>query len=279
MYWILGRLIHIANTEPGKAVKLLTLENDKVGNLGRKLNPASVSIVNPPVNGTATVDTLGNIIFQPNPGFIGVEVYTYKVCDDNNPPLCDTATQEVKVIMPRMSGAPVVNGTQAADDYANTLENLAVSGNVKMNDTDAEGDIQTIVAQNTTLAGVGTLVLNATGAYTFTPEPGFRGPVNFKYTVCDNGTPSACAEATLYILVGPFDPDPDVFETPWRVRLTASIVGNDTVPAGTTYGTPIPLAGNPPLSTITMLPNGTFDFMNRRVGTYQYNVPVCPAGH
>ena len=53
---------------------------------------------------------------------------------------------------------------------------------------------------------------------------------------------------------------------------------DDTVPAGTTYGTPIPLAGNPPLSTITMLPNGTFDFMNRRVGTYRYNVPVCPAG-
>ena len=158
------------------------------------------------------------------------------------------------------------------------LKNLAVSGNVKMNDTDPEGNIQSVVPQNTTINGVGTLVLGPTGNYTFTPVAGFRGPVNFKYNVCDNGIPSACAEATLYILVGPFDPDPDTYEIPWRVTLTASIVANDTVPLGTTYGTPIPLAGNPPLSSIVMQPNGTFEFKNRRVGTYLYNVPVCPAG-
>ena len=56
-------------------------------------------------------------------------------------------------------------------------------------------------------AGKGTLVLNADGSYTFTPVNGFTGPVDFPYTTCDNGTPQACATATLHILVEPAVPD------------------------------------------------------------------------
>ncbi|MBK9461018.1 MAG: hypothetical protein IPN94_16715 [Sphingobacteriales bacterium] len=37
------------------------------------------------------------------------------------------------------------------DDYAQTPFNTAVSGNVSTNDTDPEGDNQTVVAQTTTV--------------------------------------------------------------------------------------------------------------------------------
>ncbi len=44
-------------------------------------------------------------------------------------------------------------------------------------------------------------MLNSDGTFTFTPVNGFTGPVSFVYTTCDNGTPQACASATLYITV------------------------------------------------------------------------------
>ncbi|MBK7957854.1 MAG: cadherin-like domain-containing protein [Bacteroidetes bacterium] len=72
----------------------------------------------------------------------------------------------------------------------------------KANDTDPENNTQTVTAQTTTTAGKGTLVLNTDGTYTFTPDPSFvGGPVDFAYTTCDNGTPQACATATLHIMV------------------------------------------------------------------------------
>jgi hypothetical protein len=79
-----------------------------------------------------------------------------------------------------------------------------VSGNVKTNDSDAEGHTQTVVAQTTTIPGKGTLVLSANGSFAFTPAFNYAGPVLFVYTTCDNGTPQACADATLYVLVQSF---------------------------------------------------------------------------
>jgi hypothetical protein len=89
------------------------------------------------------------------------------------------------------------------DDYAQTPFQLPVSGNVKNNDTDPEGNVQTVTAQNTTIPGKGTLVLASSGLFTFTPVNGFYGPVQFPYSTCDSGTPQACAAATIHILVQP----------------------------------------------------------------------------
>ena len=69
---------------------------------------------------------------------------------------------------------------------------------------------QTVTAQTTTVPGKGTLVLAADGSYTFTPVAGFTGPVNFVYITCDNGVPQACASATLYVLVSPAPPTPNL---------------------------------------------------------------------
>jgi gliding motility-associated-like protein len=68
------------------------------------------------------------------------------------------------------------------------------------NDTDAQGNRQTVTPQ-LVIVPEGRLELNADGTYTFKPAPGFYGPVNFPYTVCDNGIPQACVQATLYIMV------------------------------------------------------------------------------
>ena len=187
----------IATTKVNTAVTLNSLANDKAGYPGGTLNPASVTVVTAPLHGTTTVNTTtGAITYTPATGFTGKDTLTYRVCDNSTPPLCATALQIITV-----EPANAINTTVAADDYNTTAINTAVSGNVKTNDSDPEGNTQTVTAQTTTSTGKGTLVLNADGTYTFTPVTGFTGSVSFVYTTCDNGVPQACANATLYITV------------------------------------------------------------------------------
>lgn len=188
-----------ATTPINTAVTLNTLANDKAGNNSTvALNPASVTVTTAPPNGTTIVNpATGAITYTPNPGFTGIDILTYQVCDLTSPtPLCATSTQVITV-----EPAGSANSTVAADDYNSTPLNKPVSGNVINNDSDPQTNTQTITAQNTTIPGKGTLVLNTNGTYTFTPVFGFTGPVNFPYEVCDNGSPVACTNATLYILV------------------------------------------------------------------------------
>jgi hypothetical protein len=190
-----------ATTPINTAVTLRTLANDKAGNNSTvALNPASVTVTTAPLHGTTSVNpATGDITFTPTPGYTGFDTLTYQVCDLSTPtPKCATSIQIITI-----EPAASTNTTTASDDYNSTALNTAVNGNVKTNDNDPQGNTQTVTAQNTTITGKGTLVLNTDGTYTFTPVTGFSGPVNFPYQTCDNGTPSVCTNATLYILVFP----------------------------------------------------------------------------
>ncbi len=191
----------MATTPLNTPVAINTLANDKAGNnTAVTLNPASVVITVAPLHGTATVNpSTGVVTYTPNNGYTGYDILTYEVFDFSSPtPLSATANQIITVIP-----AATVNSTVAADDYNSGILNNPITGNVRDNDSDPEGNQQTITLQNTTISGKGTLALANNGSYTFTPVPGFSGPVNFPYQVCDNGSPAACTNATLYLLVFP----------------------------------------------------------------------------
>jgi hypothetical protein len=189
---------------PG-SVTINVKANDTPGNTGGALgNPAPST----PAHGTATVSN-GNIVYTPAAGYFGEDVFTYQICETPGN-LCATTTVNITVKQP---GA--TNTTYAADDYASTNISTAVSGNVSANDTDPEGNTQTITAQ-TVNASAGTFTLQSDGSFTFAPASGFSGPVEFIYTTCDNGATSACANATLHLLVKS--------TTPLPVTLTSFIV-------------------------------------------------------
>ncbi len=190
-----------ATTPINTAITLNTLANDKAGNNSLvALNPASVTISTAPLHGTTTINPAnGNITYTPTAGYVGFDTLTYQVCDLSTPtPKCATSIQIITI-----EPAASTNTTTASDDYNSTPLNTNVSGNVKTNDNDPQGNTQTVTAQNTTIGGKGTLVLNTDGTYTFTPVSGFSGPVNFPYQTCDNGSPVVCTNATLYLLVFP----------------------------------------------------------------------------
>lgn len=192
--------VDFASTFTTTPVTLNTLNNDRcVVVTGCTLDATSVTIITPPTRGNATVNgTNGNITYTANSGVLGIDSLVYRVCVTDEASNCATAKQYITI-----NGPSALNTTYAADDFAVTAQSTPVSGNVKNNDGDAEGDNQTVTAQNTTVSA-GTLVLNTDGSYTFTPVDNFFGPVEFKYETCDdNPAGSVCANATLHILVVP----------------------------------------------------------------------------
>jgi gliding motility-associated-like protein len=101
--------------------------------------------------------------------------------------------------------ATAAPATIAADDFAKTPAGNSISGNVLLNDKNTGGASLTVTSNTTVPASKGVFVINANGTYSFTPAPGFTGPIDIVYTVC-GGTPAVCTNATLHILVEPVIP-------------------------------------------------------------------------
>lgn len=161
---------------------------------------------NPVANaGTMILNGNGNYTFTPATGFTGtVNPITYTISDGNGG--TDTAVINITV-HPNAAGA---NNVYANDDANAAPKGITMNGSVLTNDTDPEGNTIIVTAATangtaltigtaTVLPGVGTLTLNANGTYTFVPEPNFVGTVVIPYTICDNASPQACDQATLYL--------------------------------------------------------------------------------
>ena len=103
----------------------------------------------------------------------------------------------------------------ATDDVFAVTEDTPVNGNVLANDSDVDGDTLTVTSYSVDtngdgvaetfaagapadIAGVGTLVLNSDGSFTFTPAANYNGTVPVvTYTVTDGNGASDTATLTL----------------------------------------------------------------------------------
>lgn len=56
------------------------------------------TIVNVPDNGTVVVNPDSTITYTPDENFVGVDTFMYEICDDTEPPLCDSALVIITVI-------------------------------------------------------------------------------------------------------------------------------------------------------------------------------------
>jgi hypothetical protein len=93
--------------------------------------------------------------------------------------------------------------TIALDDSAITPPNTAVTIDVVANDTPGSGTLNLATITNTNPLN-GTVVNNADGTFTYTPNLDFSSPdpESFDYTVCDTATPTpSCDTATVSIIV------------------------------------------------------------------------------
>jgi large repetitive protein len=199
-----------------------------------------------PGSGTLVINTNGSYTFTPALNFNGaVPVVTYTVSDGT---LSTTATLSLTVTP--VNDAPVgvadtVTATEAGG-VANGTAGLNPSGNVLTNDTDPDAaDSKTVSAVTGTAAGVvggstagayGTLVLNASGTYTYTVNNGLAAVQalrtstdtltdTFSYTVRDAA--GLTSTTTLTVTVQGAD------DTPVAVADTATAVEASGINNGT----------------------------------------------
>ncbi|MFM6926031.1 MAG: Ig-like domain-containing protein, partial [Ferruginibacter sp.] len=179
-----------------------------------------------PQHGTAQVNSINGLIeYTPNPGYFGTDVLTYQICDiiSSNPATCSpsvgactTATLTININIP--------NGTYAVNDENSTWINTVVSGVTIINDFDLERDaiifggfidnmgvakvsgsitVGGYAANGSPVNNAGTLAIQASGAYSYTPASGFTGFMRVPYIIYDNKANPATDTGYLAITVSP----------------------------------------------------------------------------
>ncbi|MGN7837035.1 Ig-like domain-containing protein [Stenotrophomonas sp. 22385] len=145
----------------------------------------------------------------------------YRICVTAAPTLCDTATVQVVV------------GPNALDDAITTPgAGQPVSGSVAGNDNTPAGSAFTAAGAAATQ---GTVVLNADGSFTYTPNAGASGTDTFGYSVClpaPNGGVCDTAVVTVTLGANALLANDDLFPTPVPALTggsTPSVLGNDTL--------------------------------------------------
>jgi len=152
-------------------------------------------VLQQPDNGFVIMTPDGAYNYLPNNDFEGDDSFVYRVCDDGSPMECNTGTVFIKVLPPVRGGITSYKPF-AADDFAACIEDSIVLGNVILNDLDIDGDplTATVISPPTN----GTFTLKPNGNFDYIPNPGYAGPDQSTYEVCDGTTD--CSEATIYFL-------------------------------------------------------------------------------
>ena len=87
----------------------------------------------------------------------------------------------------------------AVDDAFLGDEDTVISGNVRGNDTDVDGDALSVIAATLTTVNGGTVELLADGTFTYTPAANYNGTDSFEYTLEDGAGGSDIGTVTLTV--------------------------------------------------------------------------------
>jgi hypothetical protein len=172
-----------------KGVKLDILVNDEPGY--GKLDTKSVVITDAPDDGNLSLKK-GVVTYVPSPGFEGTDTFAYTVADATGRP-SDPATASVTVTQPPLTRA-------FADSFvveAAAIGKKGVKLDILVNDEPGYGKLDTKSAVITDGPDGGTASLTK-GALVYTPNEGFAGFDEIRYTVADaTGRPSNEATVTI----------------------------------------------------------------------------------
>ncbi len=183
----------------------VTIQLDEVASdPDNDIDTTSVEFVTIPTNGVVATNSLGEITYTPNPGFSGIDIFTFKVSDYKGN-ISNTSIDSVTV----SNEAP-----NAINDTIKIFEDQISEIDVLANDTDPQGDhsnpqgniIRSSVRVVTSpLHGI-TTVNSTTGVITYTPELNYFGSDIFTYSVAD--VTNYSDEALVSITIKPINNPP-----------------------------------------------------------------------
>ena len=215
---------------------------------------------NAPVNMVTTADAISL-----EPGESMTVTFDVTVAGNTTGELVNTATADADDTLGPVSDTAVntlPNTTTAENDINQTPQDTPVDGNVLTNDTDEEGDNQSVQSAtgldatgapvNIPLDGTptpiydeagelaGTISMLPDGSYTFEPELGFTGEVPVEYVVVDdNGTPATdAATLSIEVIANPVPgndapvANDDTGSTEQNTPVDGALLSNDSDPDG-----------------------------------------------
>lgn len=227
---------------PGQTSTTINLTgNDTSSNLTvGPIDPASVTPVKAPANGTVTYDKQGNVVYTPTPGFVGTDVFTYQVCTAPTMPqvekTCDSANVTVHVPASKLVVNPQPDSAATEVDKPVTIKILS---NDESNDP-ANAPLNKLAKLTSSGSPTkGIVKFNPDGTVVYTPNPDTTGEDTFTYQVCtDAKSPpynvpadNVCENATVTVNVLPkpvIHPGDDSVSISPNETVTINVRANDT---------------------------------------------------
>jgi hypothetical protein len=209
-----------ATTPPNTAVLISPLDND-FDPYGGGLALPGTAIVTPPQNGTVALQGMTQILYTPNPGFTGFDLFQYRCTNGHGG--FSSAWVGITVAVPPPPNYPPV----AAPDSATTYINQAVIIPVTANDSDPDGDPVSLLGI-VTQPGAGSVVILDSGNIRYTPNPYVAGTDTFVYQIHDGHGHMASGQVTVTIRNHPPVATPDFAQTNSSTAININVVANDT---------------------------------------------------
>ncbi|MFO0869322.1 MAG: Ig-like domain-containing protein [Pirellulales bacterium] len=214
-------------------------------------------LVSGPAHGTLTLQNNGAFTYQPAAGYQGSDSFTYQAADG----IGTSPTATVALSVTTLNSAPLA----AADDYStafNTPLVVPALAGVLANDSDV--DLDPLIATLLVNPSFGTVTLQSSGAFTYTPGTGFSGTDTFAYQANDGQVDSNAAVVTIHVAAENFVPvaTGDSYSTSLNTPLTvptgSGVLANDT-DANSDPLTAVLVSG-PTHGTLTLNATGSFTY-------------------
>ncbi|MGE0089642.1 MAG: Ig-like domain-containing protein, partial [Bacteroidales bacterium] len=205
-----------ASTDEDSEVNINVLSND----LGLDDGNLTVSVTANPTHGTVVVDAENKITYNPNGLFNGDDIFTYRVCDNEND--CDEATVTVTVTF--VNDIPVAIG-----DRRGTSVNTPRYVDVLFNDYGLEdGGIVISIEQHPNVSEGAVSVVG--DSILFTPTADYIGTSEFIYKITDDNGDYDTAIVTINVREVNHEPvaNDDNAETTINTDVTISVLANDS---------------------------------------------------
>jgi hypothetical protein len=241
----------VANTDSYTTAYQTTLNISAPGVLINDTGTGTLTtaLVTGPTHGTLTFNSDGSFIYTPNAGYVGADSFTYSAHDTFGQ-YSNNATVNLTISPP---SPPVANNDSYSTAFQTTL-NVSAPG-VLTNDTGTGTLTTTLIGAPTH----GTLTLNTTGSFVYTPNNGFAGTDSFTYGALDSFS-QASSPATVTITTGnPATPvaNNDSYVTGFNTTVNTvapGVLGNDTGTGTLTTA----LVTGPTQGTLTFNSDGSF---------------------
>ena len=209
-----------------------------------------VTLVGDVAHGDLNLSDDGSFTYTPASGYIGQDSFTYQINDGAAD--SSIATVTLNVVDP----TPVTADDSYEVPHDADQFSVATADGVLANDSDDEAMTAALVAA----PAHGTLVFNADGSFTYTPDAGYFGDDTFTYSAGDGTTSSLPATVTLSVVNAAPLPADDDYEVQRNQPLTvvAGVLANDFDPDGDTLTAA--LVSDVAHGALTLNPDGTFTY-------------------